>query len=221
MSDHPPAGLIPAVRTRRSLRAFGATPPGDEVLRRLFEAARWAPSGGNGQPWRFVLARAGSEGFERFAATLRPGNAWAKNAPLLVLAAVKTVHDRPDKPVRPNPRALLDLGLAIQNLLLQATAEGLIAHPMAGFEADAAAEAVGLPERHQAVLMIAVGPPGDPAALPPEVRAKDQLPRQRLPVEQFVFEGTFGAPVDLDRGDAGHAGGGGLDPAASRGESGT
>lgn len=198
--------LIPAIRSRRSLRAFDPTPLPHAVLRRLFEAARWAPSGGNGQPWRFILTRSGSEPFERLAATLRPGNAWAKQAPILMLAAVKERHDRPDKPPMPNRRALLDLGLATQNLLLQATAEGLTGHPMAGFDADEATEVVGLPDHHRAVLMLALGRPGDPDTLDAEARAKDERPRTRLPLTDIVFEDVFGGATTLtDEGAPGDA----------------
>lgn len=193
----PDESLIRAVRARRSLRAFDPAPLPDAVLRRLFEAARWAPSGGNGQPWRFILARSGSEGFERLAATLRSGNAWAERAPVLVLAAVKERHDRPDKPPRPNRRALLDLGLAVENLLLQAASEGVSSHPMAGFDADEAAEVVGVPEHHRAVLMLALGLPGDPDALDPKARAKDERPRTRLPLAEIVFENVFGGATTL------------------------
>lgn len=192
--------LIPTIRERRSLRAFDPTPPSDAALRRVFEAARWAPSGGNGQPWRFVVARAGSEAFDRLAETLRGGNAWARSAPVLILAIVKTVHDRPGKPVRVNRRALLDLGLAIENLLLQAAEEGLGTHPMAGFEADQAASVVGMPaEDHQAALMIALGRWGDPSLLDPEVRAKDERPRRRQPLPEMVFDGEFGTPASFAR----------------------
>ncbi len=208
MTDAPDLDtLIPALAARRSLRAFAPDPLDDAVLGRLFEAARWAPSGGNGQPWRFVLARAGTPAFDALAATLRSGNAWAREAPVLVLAAVKTVHDAPGKPERPNRRALLDLGLALQNLLLQATEEGLIGHPMAGFDAADAAAVVGLPEKHEPAVLVALGKPGDPAVLAPEVRAKDERPRTRLPLAEIVFEGAVGTPVAFAP-EAGDDGGG-------------
>lgn len=197
MSDHSAdPKLVPVIRERRSLRAFDPTQPSEAVLRRVFDAARWAPSGGNGQPWRFVVARAGSEAFDRLGETLRAGNAWARSAPVLILALVKTVHDRPGKPVRANRRALLDLGLAVENLLLQAAEEGIGTHPMAGFDADDAAGVVGMPsENHQAVLMIALGRWGDASLLEPEVRAKDERPRTRLPLDEIVFEDVFGSPA--------------------------
>jgi nitroreductase len=196
MTDAPDLdALIPALAARRSLRAFAPDALDDATLRRLFEAARWAPSSGNGQPWRFVLTRAGTPAFDALAATLRAGNAWAREAPVLLAAAVKTVHDAPGKPERTNRRALLDLGLALQNLLLQAAEEGLIGHPMAGFDAVDAADVVGLPDKHEVVVLVALGRPGDPAALAPEVRAKDERPRTRLPLAAIVFEGAMGRPA--------------------------
>lgn len=188
--------LLRAIADRRSLRAFADRPIPDERLAVLFEAARWAPSSGNGQPWRFVVTRRGGEAFERLADTLRPGNAvWAPRAPVLLAAAVKTVRDDPGKPVRPNRRALFELGLALENLLLQAAHDGLLAHPMAGFDADAASDALGTPGEHQLVALVALGYPGDPGSLAPEARAKDERPRGRLPLSAFVFEDRWGEPA--------------------------
>lgn len=199
--------VLRAVTDRRSLRAFADRPVPDEQLAVLFEAARWAPSGGNGQPWRFVVTRRGGEAFDRLAATLRPGNAaWAPQAPVLLATAVKTVRDDPGKPVRPNRRALLELGLALENLLVQAAHDGLTAHPMAGFDAEAAAEALGVEGEHQLGVLVALGYPGDPASLEPDVRSKDERPRRRRPLSAFVFEDRWGEPAAFaeaeDREDA-------------------
>ncbi len=204
MSDAPDAPasppLLQTIASRRSLRAFSDRPVSDEQLRRLFEAARWAPSSGNGQPWRFVVTRRGSEAHQRLAVTLRSGNAWATRAPVLILAAVKTVHDSPGKPVRANRRALLDLGLGLQNLLLQAAAEGLIGHPMAGFDEEEAGRAAGVEGDHRVGVLLALGHPGDPSTLDPKVRAKDERERRRVPQEAFVFLDAWGvaAPWTAD-----------------------
>lgn len=187
--------LLEAIASRRSLRAFSDRPVSDDLLRILFEAVRWAPSSGNGQPWRFVVTRKGSEAHQRLAAALRSGNAWATRAPVLMVAAVKTVHDSPGKPVRTNRRALLDLGLGLENLLLQAAAEGLIGHPMAGFDADAAGRTVGIEGDHQVAVMVALGHPGDPATLDDTTRAKDQRDRRRERQDAFVFLDAWGAPA--------------------------
>lgn len=204
MNDLPTSPpLLTTVAARRSLRAFAPDPVPDDELALLFEAARWAPSSGNGQPWRFVVTRRGSEPHARLAATLRSGNAWATAAPLLVLAVVKTVHDSPGKPVRANRRALLDLGLAVQNLLLQATHQGLTTHPMAGFDAHEAAKAVQVDGPYEVAILLAIGYPGDPATLAPEVRAKDERARRRLAQREFVFEGVWDEPASWARDDAG------------------
>lgn len=202
--------LVQAIASRRSLRAFSDRPVSDDRLRTLFEAARWAPSSGNGQPWRFVVTRRGSAAHERLAATLRSGNAWATRAPVLILAVVKTVHDSPGKPVRANRRALLDLGLGLQNLLLQAAAEGLIGHPMAGFDAEEAGRAVGVEGDHQVGTMLALGHPGDPSTLDPKVRAKDERERRRIPQDAFVFLDAWGASAPWTGDESGrHDGPGG------------
>lgn|GEM_PF-51551 len=185
--------LLEAIVARRSLRAFSDRPVSDDLLRILFEAVRWAPSSGNGQPWRFVVTREGSEPHARLAATLRSGNAWATRAPVLMLAAVKTVHDSPGKPVRTNRRALLDLGLGLENLLLQASAEGLVGHPMAGFDADAAGRAVGIEGEYEVAVLVALGHPGDPSTLDDKARAKDLRERRRDRQDAFVFLDVWGA----------------------------
>ena len=202
MNDAPDAPNVPAsppllkaIAARRSLRAFADRPVSDDLLRILFEAVRWAPSSGNGQPWRFVVTRRGSEAHTRLAATLRSGNAWATRAPVLMLAAVKTVHDAPGKPVRANRRALLDLGLGLENLLLQAGAEGLVGHPMAGFDADAAGRAVGVEGEHEVAVMVALGHPGDPATLDPA--SWDAF--YELHVEQDTTLAPWAAPLATER----------------------
>jgi nitroreductase len=195
-ADEPPVPpLLRAIGARRSLRAFAPDRVPSETLSALFEAARWAPSSGNGQPWRFVVTRRGTPAFEALVATLRSGNAWAREAPVLMLVAAKTVHDSPGKPVRENRRALLDLGLALENVLLQASHDGLIGHPMAGFDAEAAAAAAGVDGPYTVAVLLALGFPGDPETLDPKVRAKDARPRTRLPQSAFVFEDRWGAPA--------------------------
>lgn len=194
--DAPPSPpLLESIAARRSLRAFSEQPVSDELLWVLFEATRWAPSNGNAQPWRFVVARRGTAAFGRLAETLRFGNSWAKHAPILTLVAAKTVHDSPGKPVKRNRQALVDLGLGLQNLLLQAHAEGLIGHLMDGFDRDAAGEAVGIEGPHEVAAMLALGHPGDPATLDPKTRARDERARRRDPQSTFVFQDAWGDPA--------------------------
>jgi len=193
----PPIDLLPAIRSRRSGRAFAPTTVPEEIVERVFQAARWAPSGSNGQPWRFVVTHKGSEAFDRLAATLRPGNAWAKDAPILFLAVVRTVHLHPDKPPRTNHHALLDLGLALGQLCVQASADGVMTHAMGGFERERAAEAMGVVEPYEVGVVMAMGYSADPATLSEELREREERPRSRLPLEAIVHRDAFAAGDDL------------------------
>lgn len=191
-ADYP---IEPLLARRWSTRAFLDRPVEPEALRRLFEAARWAPSSGNGQPWSFLVARRENPAeFEKIAATLSPGNAWARRAAVLAISVAAL--DR--APGRPNRHALHDLGLASENLALQAAAMGLAVHMMAGFDPDKARAAFEIPDRYEPVTAFAIGYPGDPHSLPEDLRAKDLAPRQRRPIREWVFEGKFGQPGGLD-----------------------
>ena len=179
---------------RYSPRAFAERPVEAAKLQSLFEAARWAPSSNNEQPWRFIVTKKGSESFERLIACLRPGNAsWAPRAPVLILSLAKTMFDaRGDKPARENRYAWHDVGQAVANLTVQATALGLCVHQMAGFEPEKAREAFSIPEGFAPVSVIALGYPGDPESLPEDLRARELAPRTRKPLEELVFEDDFG-----------------------------
>lgn len=191
-------GLLLPIAARRSLRAFDSRPVPYTLLARALEAARWAPSAGNSQPWRFVLAHRGGPAFARLTDTLRPNNAWARQAPHLLLLAAKELLEHPEKPPRPNHLTLLEVGLALENLLIQATADGLLAHPFDGFDAEAAGDAVGVPAGYRVAVLVAIGRPGDPAALDDRTREKDARPRQRLPQSEFVFEESWGRAAQLE-----------------------
>lgn len=183
------------LRRRWSTRAYSDRPVDVETLRRLFEAARWAPSSGNGQPWSFIVARKEDAAeFEKIASVLNSGNAWAKHAAVLAISVAAL--DR--EPGRPNGHALHDVGLASENIALQATAMGLSLHMMGGFSAEKARQVFGIPERWQPVAAIAIGHPGDPNVLPEDLRKKDLSPRVRKPIHEFVFSGEWGRPGGLD-----------------------
>jgi nitroreductase len=163
-------------------------------LRQLFEAARWAPSSGNGQPWAFIVARKDDAAdFDKIASTLNPGNAWAKHAGALAISVAATERS----PGQANSHALHDVGMATQNLVLQATELGLSTHVMAGFNAAKAHELFNIPSGWGAVTAIAIGYPDDPNKLTDELRAKDLKPRARKPQSEFVFSGTFGHAANL------------------------
>ncbi len=191
-TDHP---ILELLARRWSTRAYTTQSIEPETLCQLFEAARWAPSSGNGQPWNFLVARKDDVAeFEKLASVLNPGNAWAKQAAVLAISVASL--DR--APGKPNQHAWHDVGLACENMALQATALGLSVHMMGGFSAEKAREVFHIPERYAPVAAISIGYPADPNVLPDELRAKDLSPRQRRPIREFVFSGTWGQAGGLD-----------------------
>ena len=190
-TDHP---IFDLLARRWSTRAFAGRGVDPETLASLFEAARWAPSSGNGQPWSYLVAtKENPAEHERMAGVLTPGNAWARKAPVLAIS-VASLH-RADKP---NRTAHHDLGLANENLVIQAVSVGLAVHMMAGFHVDMAREVFEIPANYEPLAMMAIGYPGDPESLPEDLRAKDLAPRQRKPIREFVFGGKFGRPAGLE-----------------------
>jgi nitroreductase len=191
-ADHP---ILDLLARRWSPRAFSDRAVDRETLASLFEAARWAPSSGNGQPWSFLVAdKDNPDEHARMASVLVPGNAWAHKAPVLALS-VATLDRGVDKP---NRHAYHDVGLATENLVVQAHSMGLVIHMMAGFHVDKAREVFEIPARYDPVTMIAIGYPGHPDSLPEDLRAKDLAPRQRRPLGEFVFSGKFGQSAGLE-----------------------
>lgn len=181
------------LRSRTSPRAFASTPVPDEAVALLLEAARWAPSCLNEQPWRFVLAPVSdAEAHDRLVDVLLPGNqVWAKDAPLLLLALAKRDFERNGEP---NRHALHDVGQAVFALTVQATELGLIVHQMAGVDIERARERFSVPDGFDVVSAIAVGFPGEPEQLSEEVRQKEKRPRTRRPPSELFFHGRFGTP---------------------------
>lgn len=193
--DHPVHDLI---RRRWSPRAFADRPIEPEKLCSLLEAARWAASSYNEQPWSFLVAtRDQTDVFEKMVGCLVEGNVpWASKAPVLLLSVAKLSFHRNDKP---NRHALHDVGLAVGNFCLEATAQDLFVHQMAGFHVDKAREAFGIPDECEPVAMIAVGyleHPGDsPDGSPPH----ETPPRSRKPLGDFVYTGTWGKVASFVR----------------------
>ncbi|HEY3175254.1 MAG TPA: nitroreductase family protein [Candidatus Polarisedimenticolia bacterium] len=180
---------------RWSSRSFSDARIEIEKIASVFEAARWAPSCFNEQPWRYVFAtREDPEAFGRLASWLVEGNAWARSAWLLALSVAKLAFERNGKP---NPHAWHDVGAASENMFLQAAELGLHMHEMAGFDRQRARESLGLDANHDPVAMIAIGYPGDPAAMPEALRLREEAPRARIPVESFAFRGGWGNPARL------------------------
>ncbi len=189
-SESTPA-IHPLIRERRSLRAFRAESLDDAQLGALLEAARWAASCFNAQPWRFVVAlRRDEEAFARLLSVLNEKNrAWAQHAGALVVSVAQRDFEASGKP---NAHAWHDVGLAVAQLTLQAEALDLTVHQMAGFDKDAARRELEIPEGFDPVAVLAIAKPGDPADLPEDLRRREQAPRQRKALGEVAFHGRFG-----------------------------
>jgi nitroreductase len=188
---------IDKVMARRwSPRAFDNRPVEREKIMTLLEAARWAPSCFNEQPWRFlVFDESNPESLERARACLVEGNAWALKAPVLMISVARDNFSRGEKP---NRTAQHDVGLATENLLLQAVEEGLAAHGMAGFHVERAREEFNIPDDFTVLAMIAIGYPytGSLDALDEKLRASELAPRQRKPIGEIAFAGAWDASYE-------------------------
>jgi nitroreductase len=186
------------IRRRWSPRAFLDLPVEPDKLLSLFEAARWAASASNEQPWAFLVAtQEDTKNYEDMLGVLVDFNrGWANKAPALILAFAHTVFE---KDGRPNRHALYDLGQAAAHLALQATALGLTTHQMAGFNAEAARERFAVPAGWEPVSVIALGYAGDPDSLSEILRQRETAPRKRKPLEAFVFSGAWGHPAPIAR----------------------
>jgi len=165
-----------------------------EQLTAVLEAARWAATWGGRQPVRFVVGVRGDETFDALVATLKRGNLYATAASALLLVCA---DEGPDENTA--FYSAVDAGAAIANASVEAVARGLAAHPMAGFDADAARAAFDVPAEVRPVAVLAVGTLGDYATAEPSVVERDSKPRERLPLEQVAFAGAWGAPFTADR----------------------
>lgn len=178
------------IRTRWSPRAFTPTSLSVEELGSIMEAARWAASASNKQPWRFIVARRDeTEAFELMLKPLVEGNAmWAKDAGALILA-VEVLREEDGSE---NAYSSHDVGQANAIITLQAEALGLRCHQMAGFDKDAARELLHIPERYAPLTYIAVGHQAPAEKLVDFLEERELAPRSRKPLEEIVFHGTFG-----------------------------
>lgn len=193
VTDHP---ILEVLAERWSPYGFEDRPVSDADLRSLFEAARWAASSYNEQPWNYLVAnRENPLEFERVLSCLVEANqAWAKTAPVLVLAVVSLQFA---KNKQDNRAAVHDLGLAAGNLVVEATARGLSVHHMIGILPDKAREVYKIPEHFEAWTAIAIGYKAAPARLPDGLKERDMAPRQRKRLSKFVFAGQWGQPSPL------------------------
>jgi nitroreductase len=179
------------LRRRWSPHSFDARPVPQETLNRLLEAARWAPSCFNEQPWSFIIAtKENPAEFERMLECLVEGNrVWARTAPVLMItvASLSFAHSG-----KPNRHAFHDVGAAMADLTLQAMSEGIFVHQMAGIDTEKARATYRIPATHEPVAGVALGYPGDVNVLPEGLKQRTLAPRSRKPMEQFVFSGEWG-----------------------------
>ncbi|MDG4594349.1 MAG: nitroreductase family protein [Candidatus Contendobacter sp.] len=181
------------IARRWSPRAIDPNRPvSREHLLALLEAARWAPSCFGDQPWRYLVwdrFRDSADWRQAFECLAEGNQEWVKNAPVLLLAVAAPHFGHNDKP---NRWAQYDTGAASENLCLQAAALGLVAHQMGGFDSEQAKSRFSIPADHACLAMIAVGHPGPVEALPDALRERELAPRERKPLDRFVFEGGWG-----------------------------
>jgi len=160
----------------------------------LFEAARWAPSSSNEQPWAFLVAtRDDQNNFDKAIQPLVEFNAnWAKHAYVLGFAVSELAFAKNNTP---NRNAHYDTGAAMSQLTTEATSRGLLVHQMAGFDPDTAREVFEIPSGWEAIAAFAIGCPGDPASLPQPYRDRETAPRVRKPIREFVMTGKWRNPA--------------------------
>ena len=186
----PETKVDPLFVNRWSPRAYTGEPIPEDVLRAAFEAARWAPSGNNSQPWRFVYARREGQRFAEFIDFLAPRNQlWAVNASAIVVLVAATTQEADGK-VRELKNHLLDAGAAWASFALQLSLTGWGSRAIAGFDKDKARAVLGVPEAFEVVLSVAIGKPAAKDILPAEFQEKE-FPNQRRPLAETIFEDRF------------------------------
>ncbi len=188
----PEHDIDPLFIERWSPRAFTGEPIDDETLLSFFEAARWAPSSYNSQPWRFIYAKNGTEHWGRFLELLFEFNrGWAQNASALVILLSKTTFVPPGKTeASPATSHAFDTGAAWASLALQASLSGWHTHAMGGYDKDKARVALGVPDGYELQAAVAIGRLGDKSLLPASLQEREQ-PSPRRPLGELVAEGVF------------------------------
>ena len=176
--------IHPLLKKRWSPRAFADQDIPEEILNELFEAARWAASSMNEQPWQYVYARKGTQSFDELIQRVMPGNqVWAKEAPVILVALKRTTFERNGKP---NPGANHDLGMANAQLVLQAAHRDIYVHMMGGFFRDQMNEYLQLEENVESAVVMALGYMGEVDQLEEPYKSRETAPRTRKPISEFV-----------------------------------
>jgi nitroreductase len=188
-ADHP---IDPLFLARWSPRAFTGEPIPEETLLTFLEAARWAPSSYNSQPWRFLFAKAGSRSWPIFLGLLNEYNqSWAKQASALLIVVSKKTFVPPGKEMAITSHThSFDAGAAWANLALQASLLGWYAHAMAGFDVDRTRVELNVPDDHRVEAAVAIGRLGEKSTLPARLQAME-APNGRRPLSEMVLEGGF------------------------------
>lgn len=183
--EHPIQSFI---LNRWSPRAMSGEVLSDEELMPLFEAARWAPSSYNNQPWRFIYAKRDTKHWQPlFNLIVEFNQGWAKNAAALVVVISKKTFDHNGKP---SVTHAFDTGAAWENLALEASVRGLVAHGMQGFDYEVARVQLNIPDDHEVHAMVAIGKPGEKQNLPLDLQEKEVM-SDRRPFTEIVMEGKF------------------------------
>ena len=183
-----PYNINPIFVNRWSPRSMTGEEISHDDLMGLFEAARWAPSSYNNQPWRFIYAKRNTENWDRIYSLMVEGNKiWAKNASVLVVVVSRKDFEYNEKPARTYQ---FDAGSAWENLALEATSRGLATHAMQGFDYDKAKVDLEVPENFDVMAMIAIGKRGQKESLPSNLQ-KNEYPTDRKPLQEIVMEGRF------------------------------
>jgi nitroreductase len=188
----PQARIHELLAKRRSPRAFLERPVAPALVTALFEAARWAPSSANEQPWHFIVASKEDASYAILLGSLAEKNRlWAERAPLLVVGLAQTTYRRSGAQYQ---HSWYDLGQSVAFLTVQASFLGLVVHQMGGFDEAKLAEQFPVPSGYEPVVVIAVGYPARAETLPDDLRKREEAPRSRKPLESFVFTDTWGEP---------------------------
>ncbi|MEM8728175.1 MAG: nitroreductase family protein [Chlamydiota bacterium] len=173
---------------RWSPRAMSGEAIEDKELMPLFEAARWAPSSHNAQPWRFLFGKRETEHWNPlFELLIEFNRSWVKNAAVLVLIISHRIFEHNGKP---SITSSFDTGAAWQNLALEGSARGLVVHGMQGFDYEKAKTVCNLPDDFRAEAMVAIGKPGNKKDLAPELQKKE-FPSSRKPLSEIVMKGKY------------------------------
>lgn len=186
--------IHPLIKRRWSPRSFEDKPVENEKLQRVFEAARWAPSAYNMQPWSYIIGKKGTSSYDNIMNTLIEFNqSWTKFAPVLVLVIGKEI-DAKDKP---NDTFKYDTGQSVAYLTFQAMHEGLFMHQMSGFSKTKAIENFSIENNYQPIAVFALGYVSSPDQLPEKLQEMERSERSRKSFEDFVFEERFNKKSDV------------------------